>query len=117
MSVMTARKAKKWSKKEFLNRVMSGGLSTDRALTRLTEQLHQYERKYNMRSEVFYQLIAGTPAEDHPDFIAWAICYRSYFRTLKATDLLKTGIRAWAVPDRELDQIRICNERRLRNAE
>ena len=84
MSVTTARKAKKWSKKEFLNRVMSGGLSADPALTRLTEQLHQYERKYNMRSEVFYQLIVGTPAEDHPDFIAWAICYRSYFRALRA---------------------------------
>jgi hypothetical protein len=37
-----------------------------------------------MRSEVFYQLIVGTPAEDHPDFIGWAICYRSYFRTLRA---------------------------------
>lgn len=84
MSVMTARKTKKWSKEDFLKRVMSGGLATDRALTKLTEQLHQYERKYNMRSEVFYQLIVGTPAEDHPDFIAWAICYRSYFRTLRA---------------------------------
>jgi hypothetical protein len=36
---MTARKAKKWSKEDFLKRVMSGGLSTDWALTRLTEQL------------------------------------------------------------------------------
>src|SRR2546428_5344630 len=84
MSVTTARKAKKWSKEDFLNRVMSGRLSTDRMLAQLTEQLHQYERKYNMRSEVFYQLIVGTPAEDHPDFIAWAICYRSYFHTLRA---------------------------------
>ena len=84
MSAATARKAKKWSKAEFLKRMSDGGLSTEKALARLTEQLHQYERKYNMRSEVFYQLIVGTPAEDHPDFIAWAICYRSYFRTLKA---------------------------------
>lgn len=84
MSVTTARKAKKWSQEEFLKRVLSGRLSNDRALSKLTEQLHQYERKYNMRSEVFYQLIVGTPAEDHPDFIAWAICYRSYFRTLRA---------------------------------
>jgi hypothetical protein len=43
MSVRTARNAKKWSKEDFLKRVMSGGLSTDRALARLTEQLHQYE--------------------------------------------------------------------------
>jgi hypothetical protein len=84
MSVSIARKSKKWSKKDFLNRVMSGRLSSERALAKLTEQLHQYERKYNMRSEIFYQLIVGTPAEDHPDFIAWAICYRSYFRALKA---------------------------------
>lgn len=84
MSVSTVRKSKKWTKEDFLNRVMSGRLSSERALAKLTEQLHQYERKYNMRSEVFYQLIVGTPAEDHPDFIAWAICYRSYFRALKA---------------------------------
>jgi hypothetical protein len=37
-----------------------------------------------MRSEVFYALIPGTPAEDQPDFIQWAICYRSYFRALQA---------------------------------
>lgn len=84
MSVTTVRKAKKLSKADFLNRMLSGRLSTERTLAQLTEQLHQYERKYNMRSEVFYQLIVGTPAEDHPDFIAWAICYRSYFRTLRA---------------------------------
>jgi hypothetical protein len=23
-------------------------------------------------------LIPGTPAEDHPDFLEWAICYRSF---------------------------------------
>ncbi len=84
MSVRIARKSKKWTKEDFLNRVISGRLSTDRALAKLTEQLHQYERKYNMRSEVFYHLIVGTPAEDHPDFISWAICYRSYFRALRA---------------------------------
>jgi len=62
MSETAARKSKKWSKEDFLNRVMSGNLSTDRALAQLTEQLHQYERKYNMRSEVFYQLIVGASA-------------------------------------------------------
>ena len=72
------------SREEFLERVASGQLSRERALTRLTERLHEYERKYNLRSEVFYKLIVGTPAEDHPDFLAWAICYRSYFRTLQA---------------------------------
>ena len=80
----TVRKSKKLSKEDFLRKVTSGHLSTERAMAHLTEQLHQYEKKYNMRSEVFYQLIVGTPAEDHPDFLAWAMCYRSYFRTLKA---------------------------------
>jgi hypothetical protein len=85
MNVSTARQSKKWSKKDFLNRVMSGRLSNERALAKLTEQLHQYERKYNMRSEIFYQLIVGTPAEDHPDFIAWAICYRSYLQKISCS--------------------------------
>lgn len=79
----TIRKSKKLSKEDFLRKVMSGNLSTDEAIAQLTEQLHQYEKKYNMRSEVFSKLIVGTPVEDHPDFLAWAMCYRSYFRTLK----------------------------------
>ncbi|HXF03942.1 MAG TPA: hypothetical protein VNM72_00825 [Blastocatellia bacterium] len=60
-----------------------GSLPTDHALQELTERLHYYEKRYNMRSEVFYKLIVGTPAEDHPDFLSWAMCYRSYFRLLK----------------------------------
>lgn len=71
------------TKREFLQRVLNGQLTANSALTRLTEQLHEYEKKYHMRSEVFYQLIVGTPAEDHPDFLAWAICYRSYFRAVQ----------------------------------
>lgn len=76
-------KHKKLSKQSFLQRVLSGQLKADQALARLTGQLHHYEKQYNMRSEVFYKLIVGTPAEDHPDFLAWAICYRSYFRVLQ----------------------------------
>jgi hypothetical protein len=77
-------KPKRLSKRAFLQRVLNGQPTADQALARLTEQLHHYERKYRMRSEVFYKLIVGTPAEDHPDFLAWAICYRSYFRALQA---------------------------------
>ena len=72
------------TKKRFIHQVTSGTLSADKILTRLSEELHSYEKKYNMRSEIFYNLIAGTPAEDSPDFINWAICYRSYFRTLQS---------------------------------
>lgn len=77
-------KPKKLTKQEFLQRVLHGQLTPDSALARLTEQLHKYEKKYQMRSEVFYKLIVGTPAEDQPDFLAWAICYRSYFRAVQA---------------------------------
>lgn len=77
-------KPKKLTKQEFLQQVLHGQLTPDRALARLTEQLHKYEKKYQMRSEVFYKLIVGTPAEDQPDFLAWAICYRSYFRAVQA---------------------------------
>lgn len=80
----TEQKPKKLTKREFLQRVLEGRLDADRVLARLTEQLHEYERKYKLRSEVFYRLIVGTPAEDHPDFLAWAICYRSYFRAVQA---------------------------------
>jgi hypothetical protein len=76
-------KAKRLSKQEFLNRLTSRQLTQQQALAQLTDRLQQYEKKYNLRSEVFYKLIVGTPAEDNPDFLAWAICYRSYFQALK----------------------------------
>ena len=64
------------TKKKFVKMVTSGTLSVDRAIGNMVDELQRYERKYGMRSEVFYALIPGTPAEDQPDFLTWAICYR-----------------------------------------
>ena len=74
----------KMSKDQFVEKVSNLELSADTAIAKLLEQLQEYEKKYNLRSEIFYKLIVGTPAEDSPDFIAWAMCYRSYFRTLQS---------------------------------
>jgi hypothetical protein len=82
---MPARKtSKRLTKKEFLTSVTQGTLSVDRVIARMAEELQRYEEKYKMRSEIFYALIVGTPAEDHPDFLQWAITYRSYFRAFQA---------------------------------
>ena len=87
---MAARKsAKRMTKKEFLKKVTHGTFSSDHATAKIVVELQRYEQKYRMRSEVFYALIVGTPAEDHPDFLQWAICYRSYFRALQAKFPLK----------------------------
>jgi len=94
---MAARKAsKRLSKKAFIEKVIHGALSADEVTTTLLAELQQYEQKYGMRSEIFYALIAGTPAEDHPDFLQWAICYRSYFRTVQAKFPVKE-LAAYAV--------------------
>ena len=77
-------KSRKMSKEEFIQKVSSLELSPDKAIAKLVEQLYEYEKKYSLRSEIFYKLIVGTPAEDTPDFIAWAMCYRTYFRTLQS---------------------------------
>ncbi len=74
----------KMSKDEFVGKISNLELSEDRAIFKLSEQLQQYEKKYNLRSEIFYKLIVGTPAEDMPDFISWAMCYRSYFRIMQS---------------------------------
>jgi len=74
----------KMTKKEFVQEISNLDLSTDTAIAKLSQQLHEYEKKYNLRSEIFYKLIVGSPAEDTPDFIAWAMCYRSYFRTIQS---------------------------------
>lgn len=78
------RTLKRMTKKEFLKKVIHGTLSADHVIGKLVDELQRFERKYGMRSEVFYALIPGTPAEDQPDFLQWAICYRSYFRALQA---------------------------------
>ena len=83
------RTLKHMTKKEFLKKVTHGTLSADQVIGKMVDELQRYERKYGMRSEVFYALIPGTPAEDHPDFLQWAICYRSYFRALRAKFPLK----------------------------
>ena len=87
---MTARKTPpRMTKKEFVKIVARGTLSADQVMGEMVEELQRYERKYGMRSEVFFALIPGTPAEDHPDFLNWAICYRSYFRALQSKFPLK----------------------------
>ena len=74
----------KMSKEKFIQEISNLELSADTAIAKLSQQLHEYEEKYNLRSEIFYKLIVGTLAEDTPDFIGWAMCYRSYFRTLQS---------------------------------
>jgi hypothetical protein len=87
---MARRKTpQRMTKKQFLKKVTRGTLSADHVIGKMVEELQRYERKYGIRSEVFYALIPGTPAEDHPDFLQWAICYRSYFRALESKFPLK----------------------------
>ena len=80
------------TKQEFFERMQNRKLSNTKAIAKLTQQLYEYEQKYNMRSEVFYKLIVGTPLEDQPDFIDWAMCYRAYFRTLQSKFSLREAL-------------------------
>jgi hypothetical protein len=87
---MPGRKTRqRMSKKEFVKKISQGALSVDKVIGKMVDELQCYERKYGMRSEVFYALIPGTPAEEQPDFINWAICYRSYFRAFHSKFPLK----------------------------
>jgi len=74
----------KMSKEEFIEKISKLELSQDQTISNISEELQQYEKKYKLRSEIFYKLIAGTPAEDTPDFISWSMCYRSYFRMMQS---------------------------------
>jgi len=78
------KKARRMTKQRFVKVVARSTLSADQVIGKMVDELQLYERKYGMRSEVFYALIPGTPAEDQPDFVNWAICYRSYFRALQS---------------------------------
>jgi hypothetical protein len=76
--------ALKLTKAKFLARAMSSEPNLERVIDDLVDQLHAYEKKYRMRSEIFIKIIVGTPAEDQEDFLAWATCYRQYFRVLQS---------------------------------
>lgn len=71
---------KKLTKEEFVEQLSHRKISEDDVLNKLVEELYAFEKKYKMRLEVFFKIIVGTPAEDIPDFLIWASCYRSYFR-------------------------------------
>ena len=45
------------SKEEFVEKISKLELSEDRAISNLSEELQQYEKKYKLRSEIFYKLI------------------------------------------------------------
>lgn len=73
------------TKEQFLARVMSRE-EPDRGkiIKEILEELHAYEMKYRMRSEIFFKLIVGTPLEDQDDFLDWAMCYREYLQIFQS---------------------------------
>lgn len=77
-------KSMKMTKEELIQKVSNQDFSIDKTISLLSDRLHEFENKYNLRSEIFYKMIVDTPAEDSPDFIEWAMCYRSYFRALQS---------------------------------
>jgi len=63
---------------EFYQYVMQRQLPKDQVIRRVKQRLAEFEQKYDMTSEEFYRTIAGTPAEDEPDFIEWKMEYQAY---------------------------------------
>jgi len=78
------KKSPPLTKEQFLARVMNRKPNREKAVKDLLEELHAYEMKYQMRSEFFYKLIVGTPLEDQPDFLDWAMCYRGYLQVFQS---------------------------------
>jgi hypothetical protein len=80
----TKKSSRKITKEQFLAGAMRYEPDREKMITTLVEQLHAYEKKYRMRSEIFFKLIVGTPLEDQEDFLDWATCYRQYFKLFQA---------------------------------
>jgi len=74
----------KITKEQFLARVMSHEPDREKIVKEILQELHAYEMKYQMRSEIFFKLFAGTPLEDQPDFLDWAMCYRGYLQIFQS---------------------------------
>jgi hypothetical protein len=80
----TKKAFRKITKEQFLAEAMRYEPDREKMISTLVEQLHAYEKKYRMRSEIFFKLIVGTPLEDQEDFLDWATCYRQYFKLFQA---------------------------------
>jgi hypothetical protein len=73
------------TKEQFLAGVMAQEPpDREKIIKEILEELHAYEMKYRMRSEIFFKLIVGTPLEDQPDFLDWAMCYREYLQIFQS---------------------------------
>jgi hypothetical protein len=72
------------TKEQFLARVMSHEPDREKIVKGVLQELHAYEMKYQMRSEIFFKLFAGTPLEDQADFLDWAMCYRGYLQMFQS---------------------------------
>jgi hypothetical protein len=82
---MPPRKSfRKITKEQFLAEAMRYEPDREKSVIGLIEQLHAYEKKYRMRSEIFFKLLVGTPLEDQNDFPDWATCYRQYFKIVQS---------------------------------
>jgi len=75
------KKSPPLTKEQFLARVMSREEpDREKIIKDILEELHAFEMKYRMRSEIFFKFIVGTPLEDQPDFLDWGMCYREYLQ-------------------------------------
>lgn len=72
------------TKKQVLAETIRFQQYREKTVDEIIHQLHVYEKKYRMRSEIFFRLFVGTPLEHQGEFLDWIACYRQYFRTLQS---------------------------------
>ena len=65
---------------EFRNYVFTHRAHKEEVIHSVEKDLNFYEQRYHMPTSEFIKNIAGTPAEDEPDFISWIIHYDTYQR-------------------------------------
>ncbi|MCI0618341.1 hypothetical protein L0244_35640 [bacterium] len=77
------RNSSQKDKDQSLAEVLCFEPNREKTIDEIIQQLHAFEKKYRMRSEIFFKLFVGTPLERQDEFHEWAICYRQYFKILQ----------------------------------
>ena len=80
----TRKFSHKITKEQFFSEARRHKSNREKSIIDLIEQLHTYEKKYHMRSEIYFKLMVGTPLENQNDFLDWALCYRQYFKIVQS---------------------------------
>jgi len=81
----------------MIREALKGGTPVDDFVT-VVRSLAQYEQKYGMESQEFYERFQQGEMGDAPDFMRWATQYEIYQELKQDLDQVLAALERYAIP-------------------